>query len=126
MLIIFHVQNAENRDNIAQSFKYLINICGDVIYILKTNNIHNRCKAINLAPVNQAVIFIPKPQVLLNISTKHNPNQIKIANNITFIILSKCATCRTSIIATEIRSISIASSIIETGIGMLIFLNGIR
>ena len=94
--------------------------------ILNTIKIQNNCIVINLAPVNHAVKLIPSPHVLLKISTRQNPNHIEIANNIMLKILSKCTYLLASIVATAIIRISMASSISDNGIGMMMFLNGTK
>ena len=91
--------------------------------MLNTINIHNKCNAINLAPVNHAAKLIPSPHVSLRISTIQKPNHIEIANNIMLKILSKCTYCLVSITAMAIRRISMASSTSDIGTGMGIFLN---
>ena len=94
--------------------------------MLKTNIIHNKCKAIKRAPVNQAVKLYPRPHVSLNISMTQNPDQIRIANNIRFAALPNCGVRRESIIATPNNKSSMASSISDSGRWKFIFLKGIR
>ena len=83
--------------------------------------IQKSCSAINLNPVNQALIIIPNPHVSLNISITHSPHQIIIANIMKFQALPNCGEYRMSMIAMAIKSNSRDSLIKETGIGMLKF-----
>ena len=75
------------------------------------------CWAKSLNPTYQALIFIPKLQVSLKTSMKHNPDQIMSANNMMFPALSKCGVWRESMIATANNNISNNSLGNDAGIG---------
>ena len=84
--------------------------------------IQTRCSAINLNPMNQALTFIPNPQVSFNISIVQSPHHIIIARNMKFHALPKCGVFLVSIIAMAIKSNSSDSSAKEAGNGSEKFL----
>ena len=92
------------------------------MYNENTKIIQMRCSDINLNPVNQAVKFIPSPQVSFIISIRHSPHHIIIAKNIRLKALPKCGKYRMSIIAIPIKNNSSDSSTKDAGNGMVKFL----